>query len=159
MNQKKLSVWLKAIITGVGVCGLIVCFVILPSLGESFRDKYPEFAGWYWPWLGFLWACALPCFAALVPGWRLAANIGKDRSFCTENANMLLFVARLAAGDTLFFFAGNVALGLLSMNHAGIMLLSLLICFAGTALTVAAACPSHLVRKAAALQDENDLTV
>jgi len=48
---------------------------------------------------------------------------------------------------------------LLNMNHPGILLLSLLICFVGVAVTVAAACLSHLVRKAAKLQDESDLTV
>ena len=38
-------------------------------------------------------------------------------------------------------------------------LLSLLICFAGVAVTVAAICLSHLVQKAAGLQEQSDLTI
>ena len=72
---------------------------------------------------------------------------------------LLQRIAWLAAGDTAFFFLGNVVFTLLSMNHPGILLLSLLICFAGVAVTVAAACLSHLVRKAADLQEQSDLTI
>ena len=45
------------------------------------------------------------------------------------------------------------------MNHPGIILYSLIVVFAGVAISVAAATLSHLVLKAAKLQEENDLTV
>ena len=159
MNQKKLSAWLKGILVGIGICGLIVYSAVLPLCGDSLRAGYPEFASCYWPWLIFLWGTALPCFAVLVMGWQIAENIGKDRSFSVENARLLQHIARLAAGDTLFFFAGNVVLLFLSMNHPAILLLSMLVCFAGVAVTVAAVCLSHLVRKAADLQEQSDLTI
>ena len=72
---------------------------------------------------------------------------------------LLKRVADLAAWDTLFFFLGNLTLLLLDMNHPSVLLLSLLVCFAGAAVTVAAVCLSHLVLKAAELQAESDLTV
>ncbi len=159
MNQKKLAAWLKGIVIGIGLCGLVICFAVLPALGDSMRTDYPEFAGRFWPWLIFLWLAAVPCFAALYAGWRIAANIGADRSFTVENALLLRVVARLAAGDTVFFFLGNAVLCLLSMSHPGILLASLLICFAGVAVTVGAACLSHLVRRAADLQEQSDLTI
>ena len=159
MNQKKLAAWLKGIIIGIGLCGIVICFVILPDIGESFRVSYPEFAGWYWPWMIFLWCAAVPCFAALAMGWKVAENIGRDRSFSEANARLLQHIAWLAAGDTAFFFSGNVVLTFLSMNHPGILLASLLICFAGVAVTVAAVCLSHLVYKAADLQEQSDLTI
>ena len=159
MNQHKLSVWLRVIVAGIAVCGLIVCFGILPTIGDSLHESYPEFAAWHWPWMIFLWAASVPCFAALVLGWKIAVRIGEDRSFCAENARLLQIVSWLAAGDTLFFFAGNLVLGFLGMNHPGICLLSLMICFAGVAMAVAAACLSHLVRKAADLQTQSDLTI
>ena len=34
MTQKKLAAWLKGIIIGIGLCGLIVYFAILPNIGE-----------------------------------------------------------------------------------------------------------------------------
>ena len=159
MNQHKLSVWLKGIIIGIGLCGLIVYFAVLPSLADSFRISYPEFAGWYWPWLLFLWVSGIHCFIVLFMGWKIAENIGRDRSFSEENARLLQRVAWLAAGDTAYFFVGNIVLLFMSMNHPGILLLSLLVCFAGVAVTVAAACLSHLVYKAADLQEQSDLTI
>lgn len=159
MNQKKLSAWLKGIVIGIGLCGLIVYFAVLPSVGNSLHASYPEFAAWHWPWLIFLWVTAVPCFAVLAAGWKIAANIGKDRSFSVENARLLQVIAGLAAGDTVFFFLGNIVLFFLSMNHPGILLISLMICFAGVAVTAAAVCLSHLVRKAADLQEQSDLTI
>ena len=159
MDQSKLSRSLKLILLGVGVCGLIVFGYILPACAISVRDAYPEYARAYWPWLGFLWLAALPCYGVLVLGWRIAANIGADRSFCRENARMLRGVAWLAAGDTAYFFLGNAALLLLNMSHPGVVLASLLVCFAGVAVTVAAVCLSHLVQKAAELQEQSDLTI
>ena len=159
MNQKKLSAWLKAAIIVIGICGLVVCLGVLPNCGAALRDSYPEFASWHWPWMIFLWIAAVPCFAALALGWQVAARIGEDRSFSAANAGYLQKVAWLAAGDTLFFFLGNVVLFFLNMNHPAVFLASLLICLAGAAAAVAAACLSHLVRKAADLQEQSDLTV
>ena len=159
MNQKKLSLWLKAIIIGVGICGLVIYLGILPNLGDALHGQYPEFAAWHWPWLIFLWITALPCYTILVLAWKIAANIGEDRSFSADNANLLQYIAWLIAGDILFFFLGNAVFFFLSMNHPAILLVSLLICVIGIAVAIAAACLSHLVRKAADLQEQSDFTV
>ena len=45
------------------------------------------------------------------------------------------------------------------MNHPGVILMLLLVVFAGVAVAVAAAALSHLVKKAAVLQEESDLTI
>ena len=77
MEQKSLAKWLKIILVGVGLCGLIVYFVIFPSYGQSLVTGYPEFANRFWPWLIFLWVSGIPCYMVLVFGWRIASNIGK----------------------------------------------------------------------------------
>ena len=89
MNQQKLSSWLKAIIIIIGFCGLIVYFGILPNCGSSLRESYPEFASWYWPWMIFLWITAIPCYAILVLAWKIAVNIGENKSFSSSNAGLL----------------------------------------------------------------------
>jgi hypothetical protein len=159
MEQKALSKWLKIIVVGVGLCGLAVYFLILPAFGQSIVYDYPEFKSWYLPWLIFLWTTGIPCYTALVFGWKIAANIGADKSFSMENAKLLKWISWLAAGDSIFFFVGNVAMLLAGMSHPGVALGSLLVVFAGVAVTVAAAALSHLVKKAAALQEESDLTI
>ena len=159
MEQKALSKWLKLVLLGLGICGLAVYFLIIPSYGVSLRSEYPEFSNRFWPWLVFLWISGIPCYAALVLGWRIAVNIGRDASFCMENARLLRSVSLLAALDAAYFFLGNLVLLFLNMSHPGVVLLSLLVVFAGAAVAVAAAALSHLVRKAALLQEENDLTI
>ena len=159
MEQKALSRWMKVILIGVGVCGLVGAFVILPSFGQSLVADYPEFSGRYRPWLLFLLASGLPCYAALLFGWKIASNIGADKSFTNDNARYLKWISWLAAGDSVFFFGGNVILMLANMSHPSVALLSLLVVFAGVAATVASAALSHLVQKAAVLQEQSDLTI
>ena len=159
MEQKTLSRWLKLAILIAGVCGLFVCAFVIPAYGLSVVSMYPEFSNRFWPWLTFLILTALPCFAALVIGCMIAADIGRDRSFSFENASRLKWISWLAAGDAGFFFIGNLLLLLIDMRHPGVMIFSLIVVFAGVAVAVAAAALSHLVRKAAALQEQSDLTI
>lgn len=160
MKQKNLAAWLKFIIIGVAVCGLVICFVVLPIIGRNIALEYEgEFDYAFWPCLIFLWITALPCFAALVLGWKIADNIGRDRSFSEENAKLISIIAVLAAADSAFFFVGNIVLLVWNMNHPGFVLASWIVVFLGIAVSIGLACLSHLVRKAAALQDESDLTI
>ena len=65
----------------------------------------------------------------------------------------------LAAADAAFFFAGNLLLLLLDMSHPAVLLASLAVVFVGVAVAVGAAVLSHLAQKAAALQEQSDLTI
>ena len=111
------------------------------------------------PWLIFLILTGIPCYAALGILWKIAQNIGANRSFCIQNAKLLKYISVLAAADAGFFFAGNIVLLLLGWNHPGIVLVSLCIVFIGAALSAAAALLSYLIRKAADLQEQSDLTI
>ena len=159
MNRSALSNWLKLIIGVMGLCGLLIYAWIIPSLGQTVAAAYPEFAFCYWPWLILIWITAVPCYAVLGCGWRIAENIREDRSFSAANARLLKWVAVLAAADSGFFFVMNIVLLLLNMNHPGVVLMSLLVLVVGIAISVASAALSHLVRKAAELQEQSDLTI
>ncbi len=159
MKQDTLSKWLKLIIIGVGICGIIIYGAVFPMLAEAMVNKYPEFSNFQWPWLILIWVTAVPCYITLILTWKIAINIGMDRSFSTANAKLLKWVAVLAAADSAILFAGNLIYLLLSINHPSIVLFSLLIEFFGVAISVASAALSHLVMKAAELQDQSDLTI
>ncbi|MBQ7873961.1 MAG: DUF2975 domain-containing protein [Oscillospiraceae bacterium] len=160
MTQSNLSKWLKAIIIGTGLFGLAVFGLLVPRCGYELTVLYPEFADRFWPWLCFLWLCAVPCFVSLVFAWKIAANIGKDHSFSFENSSHLKVISALAAGDSAFFLLGNVALLFLDMNHPGVLLVAVpLVVFVGAAVSVVCAALSHLVYKSAVLQSESDLTI
>ena len=159
MNQKSLANWLKCILAVAGLCALAACAALLPLEGQRLCAQYPEFSSWFLPWLIFLWLSSLPCFAVLVLGWKIASNIGADRSFSHDNARLLRWISALAAGDAVFFFAGNVLLFLLGMSHPWVAIASLAVVFVGVAVAVGSALLSHLVKKAAALQEQSDLTI
>lgn len=159
MTQTSLSRWLKGIILGIGGCGAVIYFYLIPLLGNDMAEAYPEFAGCYWPWLAVIWVSAVPCYLALYYGWKITVEIGRDHSFSMENARYLKSISILAVVDSGYFFAANLVLMLLSMNHPGIFLASLFVEFAGAAIAVVAAALSHLVQKAAKMQEENDLTI
>ena len=160
MNQKTLSRLLKAAIIAVGVFGLFFYCILIPSFGNYLAfSKYPEFSYMYIPWLIFLSLSALPCYGVLVFGWLIAVNIGRDRSFSMDNAKYLKIVAVLAAVDSIYVFVGDVVLFFAGMNHPGIALMILSLELIGIPVTIAAAALSHLVKKAADLQEQSDLTI
>ncbi len=159
MNQSALAKWLKLIIIIIGLCGLLVYAWVIPSLGQMMVANYPEFAFCYWPWLILIWTTAVPFYVVLMFGWKISQNIRNDRSFSTENAKLLKWVAVLAVADTGFFFAMNIVFLLLNMNHPGIVLISLIVLVIGIAISAVSATLSHLVKKAADLQEQSDLTI
>lgn len=159
MEQRILAWWLKILVIFVGVCGIALCAGALPMAGRHLAAAYPEFAYCYYPWLIFLWILALPCFAALALAWKIFGNIEKDCSFCMENAGYLRKVSYLAAADALLLTLGNTVFLLMNMNHPSVFLLSLMVAILGVGISVAAAVLSHLVMKAAQLQEQSDLTI
>lgn len=159
MEQKSLARWLKGILVGVGLCGLLIYAIVVPALSAYVLEGYPEFATAVLPWKIFIWCSALPCFVVLWYAWKIACNIGAGCSFTDENAKNLQYISGLAAGDALFFFLGNILLLFWNMNHPGIVLVSCVVVFIGVAVAVASAALSHLVKKAAALQEQSDLTI
>lgn len=159
MEQKHLSKWLKLILVGIAICGLIVYVAVIPMYGLSLRTSYPEFSNRFWPWLIFIWVTGIPCFMVLYFGWKIATNIGKDLSFSEQNALLLKKISVLSVSDAGFFFAGNIVLLLLNMSHLSVVIASFGIAFVGVAIAVASAVLSHLVKKAAILQEQSDWTI
>lgn len=159
MKQSTLAKWLKMILVGVGICGIVGYAWVIPSFGQMLVRDNPEFDYCYYPWLFFLWATAIPCYIALVLGWRIASNIGADRSFSLENAKLLKWISVLALVDAGFFFIMNILYLFLGLSHPGVTLISLVVVFAGIAVSVAAAVLSHLVMAAQELQEQSDLTI
>lgn len=159
MTQKSLSKWLIGIIVGIALCGIIIYGVLIPMFGRDMVNAYPEFAYCYYPWLIVLWISAVPCYLVLYNGWRITTEIARDNSFSIENARYLKRICMLALADSAYFFAANLVLLLLNMNHPGILLASLLVEFAGVVVAVTAAALSHLVLKAAEIQQENEFTI
>ena len=159
MKHDLFSKYLRVIIVGMTLIGLVCCAYVIPELARTFEEEYPEFSYWVMPWLVLIYVCAIPCFAAMGISWKIAVNIGKDRSFTMENSKLFKIYSYLAIGDTTVFLVGSIAFTLLGMNHPGLILVDLLIVFMGLAVFVCTSALSYLVGKAATLQEDNNLTI
>ena len=131
MKQDALAKWLKFIIVGVGICGLITYTVIMPRFAEYLVRQNSMLEKNVLPWLILIWISAVPCYAVLVLGWKIADNIRMDRSFSYENAGYLKWVSYLSMGDAVFVFLANIVFLLLDMSVEAVMLVTCIIVFAG----------------------------
>ncbi|HBM98777.1 MAG TPA: DUF2975 domain-containing protein [Ruminococcus sp.] len=159
MSQKSLSKWMKIILFIFGLCGIAIFGLVIPVIGSDLKNEYLEFAFAFIPWLVFILIMAIPCYAVLVLGWKIASSIGNDNSFSNANAKRLKYVSVIALVTSIYNFAGNVVFLLLNMNHPSILIFSLFVTFVGIAISAASAILSYLVRKAAKLQEQSDLTI
>ena len=91
-----------------------------------------------------------PIAVALVLFWKICTEIGRDNSFCHQNARWLSGIGVCALIDTGYCAVGTVTLEIIAGSPIWLL---------GTAVCVAAFLLSHLVLKAADLKSENDLTI
>ncbi len=159
MTQKSLSLWMKIIVIMLGICGVVLYGFTAPYIGLDFAKSYPEFAFCFTPWLVFLLLTAIPCYSVLVLAWKIATSISKDKAFTDKNSSRLKNVSILSLATSVYMFAGNVIFLALNMNHFSIFLAICLLVFVGVAISVASAVLSYLVKKAAKLQQDSDLTI
>lgn len=157
MGQKKLAIWLKAIVVGCALCGLALFGFILPRYLAYVAEEVPDLP--HTAWQAFMCVLAVPCYAVLVCIWKMANEIGRDNSFSVENANLLKYIALLAGVDSALLLIGNLVFLVTKHSIPTLALVSAFVCFIGLAISVGAACLSHLVHKAAALQEDSDLTI
>ena len=156
MNRLMLARRLRLILIGVALCGLLFYLILLPAF---LRECFPQEPHTVRIYLCFLLPSSIPCYLVLVFGWGIVRNIRQDRSFSQENARLLRRISTLAAVDALYIFLGNPLLLLWGVGEWMFFLLALMIVFVGIAVSVAAAALSHLVLRAAELQEQSDLTV
>ena len=154
MNRHTLARRLRAILIGIALCGLLFYLILLPWI---LHRTLPQQSPAQWAYLIPLWISAVPCYAVLVHGWRIVRNIAIDRSFCRENAAYLRVISSLAMIDTAWIFLCDLLWLLLGFAEVMMLLLSWIIIFVGIAAAVSAAALSHLVLRAAELQEQSDL--
>lgn len=65
MEIKKLSKFLKVILTGLFILSLILYVFVIPLIGRIVVEANPELSNWYLPWLVFLCLTSIPVFMAL----------------------------------------------------------------------------------------------
>ena len=160
MTQKTFSNLLKAAILLAALCCAFVYAAYVPAIAEEVRGYAASLSSLYLPALIFVELTALPILIALVLAWMIASEIGRDNSFSMGNARRMQAISYLALGDVVYFLIG-IAVFWFGFNAKSgpELILVMLVGSAGIIISVCAAALSHLIRKAAALREENDLTV
>jgi hypothetical protein len=159
MKQLEMARWLK-IIDGISlVCCIVLAFAVVPLLGYDMMSRYPDIAGMFWPCLIFIWLSVVPLIVIGIISWQIFIQIGRDESFCHENAARLKTISYLASIDVVAYLLASVALALMSLLPISVLLVALVVMMGSLLLAVTSATLSHLTEKAAALKAENDLTV
>jgi Protein of unknown function (DUF3036). len=159
MKQKELSRWLRAIVIVCWIGCVVLAGLVMPWIARDAARMNPELAYLLWPGLIIFWVAVVPVIIALAEAWNIFVEIGKDNSFCTENAKRLRFISYLAVGDTALTIIAAAVLVVLDALHPGVLLMMLAVVIFGIAAAVSCAALSHLTAKAAALKAENDLTI
>lgn len=163
MNQKELSVLLKAVVAVLAVFLAAVLIFFVPMLGANVADYYmgkpfkTVVFGYVVP--GIVAVSSVPGFISLWLAWGIFTEIGRNNSFCDENAQRLRLISRLALGDTCVYVVLAVAVLAIGPKHPSVPLIFIAITLFGAAVTIACAALSHLTQKAADLKNDNDLTI
>lgn len=160
MNQKNLSVWLKFITICVAAAGIFIYAIIVPYVSKAIISLNGEkLNNWYIAWNIFLAVTAIPCYLMLYNFWRICCEIGKDNSFCESNAVCLKHISHWSLIDVAYFFIGNIVMVVCNINLQVMFIVSVFVCLGGIVIAVAAAALSHLVYKASAIEEQNELTI
>ena len=172
MKQKELSILLRAVVVLCMLVWLVFANWFGRMLGLAIVDEAYVLA---YPLL--LCLMLLPPLVVFWDAWNIFTQIGKNNSFCVENARRLRRISHCALTDTVLdivllvygviykfrisaaYASSDSFFSQLDGDVFGAVIRFLFIAFIGVAVTVAAAALSHLTLKAADLQDENDLTI
>ena len=139
--------------------GLLAAFVFLPMLASALLEEFPAYQKWYWPCLIYGWVVLLPGFVGLWEFWKICMEIGRDNSFSQKNARSLFRICLLALTMAALLAVGVAALCLLGMGLPALLIAMLGFAAACALVALLANALAQLVRRAAAIKRENDLTI
>jgi hypothetical protein len=159
MNQKSLANWIKAIVIGVGLGGIMVYFWLDMILDPTVISDIAGYEVSTLPWNILILITLIPCYGVLVFVWKIAHQVELDNSFSFQNVGYLKWIMLLCLSIAVIFFCGNIILLIMNINHPSIFILSIFFCFVAIAIGIIAAVLAHLVEKAAIIKEENDAFV
>lgn len=160
MNQKNLAKYLQVVTIGLVLLVAIVYIGAVPGLMSVLLERGAILhESGVKPWIVMVWITVIPIFLSLYHFWKISKEIQVDNSFSNENAKHLQNISHLCMLDVVYFFVANIVFYLLDINGIITLCCTFAIDFIGVVISVLAAALSHLVYKAAAMKQENDLTI
>ncbi len=102
---------------------------------------------------------AVPCVLAVGMLMMVIREIGHDRAFTECNARWMTGISAMAALECVYIFAGLIGWSIVGIMHPGVMILSVALMMFGAGVSILAQSLAKLIRRASAIQQENDLTI
>ena len=160
MEQKKVSALLTLAGAAAAIAGSALFFVYGPIAAVQCRLEFPEAAALFWPGLIWLIAIGIVYWVAMGNYFLIVRRIGRDQSFCRENAKGLIRIAYSMGAAGGMWLLGIALPPLLWQIHLGPACIALaMAALASCAMGVLAWGLGKLLDRAVQLKEENDLTV
>ena len=165
MKSQMASGLILMILACIGVFGLAFLLGILPAMLRMILEFTldGEFGTTYftklYAWEGFFWAAAVPCYLALLFAVRVAHRMGRGQAFSRATALDINRFALCALVDACLVLAANVVFLFLGLSYPFIFMFFILVELFGVAIFILFRVLAAYVLKAAALQEEQELTV
>ena len=150
---------LQAGVIGSALAVLMVSGRFLPMYMRHIVDVRPELSGWYSWGILLGWMLALPVLYALIQLWRIFGTLGGDKIFSLTNAGRFARMWKLAALDTGLVAIMGLVLLATQTTPLFLMLTVSALLFAGALSCAVCFALSGLIRGAAMMREENDMTV
>lgn len=166
MTNKTASRLLLAVLIGIGIFGLAFFLWFVPQMGRSVLDllfwdeaHQSRYNTILHAWLAFAWAAAIPCYAALALGMRVAIRMGRGEAFSVTTARCIHHFAWCAMADTILVFAVNIAFLAMDFSHPAIFVAYGLVVLMGVGIYILFRILANYVYQAAKLREEQELTI
>lgn len=156
------TLFLKVVISLIGIAALAVCIFGLPEVASRDAAKHPETAYLQYPFLGCAYILCIPFFVALYQAFRLLTYIDGNKVFSELSVRALRYIKYCAITISILMVAGIITTIVIfagGEDIAGVVMLGLIITFASSVIATFAAVLQKLLQKAIDIKSENDLTV
>lgn len=159
MSQENIAKVLKLFCIFVAVVGAFFFFLYAPLLVDDLAIMYPEAAYLKWPGLVGIWLIAMLCYAVLYNFWLICIRIGDDNSFCNENADGMKRMGVLSFSVAVLLTGAMIFLGCSGFLGIAYFVVYFFLMCVVCGVGVLCLALSALIRRAAQLKEENDLTI
>ena len=159
MSQKSIAKILKVFCVVVAVVGAFFFFFYAPLLVDELAMMYPEAAYLKWPGLVGIWVIAILCYVVLGNFWMICVRIGEDNSFCNANAEGMKRMGLFSFAVGALLTVAMIFLGFQGFLGIAYFIVYFLLMCVVCGVGVLCMALSALIRRAAQLKEENDLTI
>lgn len=152
---------LRGAVVVLGLFVLFLCGLILPAIATGWTQEYPSLAALQYPVLVWLSLTTIPFYAALYQSMKLLGYIDKGTAFSQLSVTALGRIKICGAMLGLLYAAGLPFVYEIAQfeDAPGLIVIGMMISFAGFAVGIFAAVLERLLADAVAIKSENDLTV